>query len=1574
VLRKGVSRSMAISSRDKARRSAADALLARNKAILMAATHSIAGIASPVDIERYDLSAEHVAALDAAAASRAAVNERRKGRSQSHASATSTIHTWFSSGKADSTGDGTHGWDEDGEGDESEEEEGEGHGRVTSQLEMSLALGANAAHEATLEQSGKQHGAHRSLHKLLRYESFAPREGEVRASHRVLHTHPAMCRILSYLTHKDIAQSSSVCRDWREFPLHSDLMLWRGMGRSGGLPASCRAALWRNVAAAMEMVPPHVLTVDSVVSAAAASHALGAASIIHSADLHPVARLELPLLTSALRTVIRNGEIGKHVQSGCRVIWGSLLMSRLCAWLAFPILFQDENGDNKLAFDRHTTKTCAAYISGLVGLKDKVFDVGAGEFSHTHYYHHTRDKSVAAVYNDVESDSDEREGDMHGHHSRSASAIARTETATLPLHNELGSWIAGRKLRARTLLKLYAHSATAASSILSGNVLEAVQGELSFSSRLHADIGSNGSHAQGEKRTATSYTFPPRFAMDTSIAMASLPRVSYVCFNPQTPNEKTAFDSQHIQGDTTPPLAGSYKESAVANTSTAVFNAFATAGHANEKVGELVNKIKTLCASIKHNRMLVNMHLQTIKDAAENDVPLDADISTKFASACEDVAGLEASLQEQLNVHISAAAAAHEACCEADRLFISSVIESRRAHATQLAAAWLHRVLLSVADKSVNHSHSHARAYVHPATGVIVPACGITVPSLEAGPRGHSYRAELACEVERLAEHFASTLPFGMGDPLAKSSLLQLYSDMPPLPSLPVRLQKLLIQQSCEDFDDAEEVALGLDTLPVPAVLSCETDEMPAGKPQRFELGPPAESASMLNPGVPTCNMEGACASLQSAVNRLGDAWQKDGIWTNVVLIEPPYASQHGLIDADVRRTFGELDSALRVFGWSREEANSPGMAVAQATWTRVAAVETPASEASEESTNVSERHMTRLASLLHGDPFFASSALNPQSTSHRKVRRANSDASISLSMEEFAKLVPGSASATAEQYHEMEFLSKLLPLTFFRPDATGGEARLSPGHVAVLRRRLRKVLVAHSAFDRDVGYCQGQNFMSSVLLVHMDQCSTFWTLESLMNGLRYRFTEIFASGLKRVAASFNTLSVLLKKHIPPLAKHLVAEKVVPDMYAAGWIMTCFSSIETLPLPYVVALWDVFLLDGWKALFRVIVALLESVSQDLCMGDFAIIVQFLHKFPLHRLPASPAAMIRRANRFKITTRTLNTIEDKYESGQEHVPAAAVLKDVSLVRVNSTESLLNSPRSGSIALLSHTSIPSVDSISLTPVLAPEPARALPQSSPSFKAAHLTGEHIAALLSGAVQLAPELLDADAEAVLTPAPAPRKQYADPYGSEEDEDNTLSPGIGGGLMSTYRIARAASRVSSPSSVSSAIDDGDMAAALGGGVSDSFGDNLTVHAPSTTGKARRRSTATPAPSSALPVVAATPAPKSAAAAARAQQPLSPTTPDDLMFVDYAMPGAKIREVRMSGFGDIDFGAGGPLEEDMHASIVDLNHNLLERSAADREQSRKGAVVVGKPTSSSAGMPVPPAKYAAAIYGDDPLA
>ncbi len=53
-------------------------------------------------------------------------------------------------------------------------------------------------------------------------------------------------------------------------------------------------------------------------------------------------------------------------------------------------------------------------------------------------------------------------------------------------------------------------------------------------------------------------------------------------------------------------------------------------------------------------------------------------------------------------------------------------------------------------------------------------------------------------------------------------------------------------------------------------------------------------------------------------------------------------------------------------------------------------------------------------------------------------------------------------------------------------------------------------------------------------------------------------------------------------------------QEITADFYAAQWIATLFS--YDLPIEIVTKVLDIFLIDGWKVVFKLILALLNSIQ------------------------------------------------------------------------------------------------------------------------------------------------------------------------------------------------------------------------------------------------------------------------------------------------------------------------------------------------------------------------------------------
>lgn len=70
-----------------------------------------------------------------------------------------------------------------------------------------------------------------------------------------------------------------------------------------------------------------------------------------------------------------------------------------------------------------------------------------------------------------------------------------------------------------------------------------------------------------------------------------------------------------------------------------------------------------------------------------------------------------------------------------------------------------------------------------------------------------------------------------------------------------------------------------------------------------------------------------------------------------------------------------------------------------------------------------------------------------------------------------------------------------------------------------------------------------------------------------------------------------------MNRALPRVAEKLLRFHVHPSMYATQWFMTLFT--YTLPFDAAVRVWDAFLCEGWKAVFRASLALLRALEPRL---------------------------------------------------------------------------------------------------------------------------------------------------------------------------------------------------------------------------------------------------------------------------------------------------------------------------------------------------------------------------------------
>ncbi|KAK5878918.1 hypothetical protein CesoFtcFv8_024280 [Champsocephalus esox] len=134
----------------------------------------------------------------------------------------------------------------------------------------------------------------------------------------------------------------------------------------------------------------------------------------------------------------------------------------------------------------------------------------------------------------------------------------------------------------------------------------------------------------------------------------------------------------------------------------------------------------------------------------------------------------------------------------------------------------------------------------------------------------------------------------------------------------------------------------------------------------------------------------------------------------------------------------------------------------------------------------------------------------------------------------------------------------------------------------------LFRVLKAYTLHRPEEGYCQAQAPIAAVLLMHMPAEDAFWVLVQICE--KY-LPGYYSSGLEAIQLDGEILYALLRRVSPVAHHHLKKHKLEPVLYMTEWFMCAFS--RTLPWASVLRVWDMFLCEGVKILFRVGLVLLK---------------------------------------------------------------------------------------------------------------------------------------------------------------------------------------------------------------------------------------------------------------------------------------------------------------------------------------------------------------------------------------------
>lgn len=141
----------------------------------------------------------------------------------------------------------------------------------------------------------------------------------------------------------------------------------------------------------------------------------------------------------------------------------------------------------------------------------------------------------------------------------------------------------------------------------------------------------------------------------------------------------------------------------------------------------------------------------------------------------------------------------------------------------------------------------------------------------------------------------------------------------------------------------------------------------------------------------------------------------------------------------------------------------------------------------------------------------------------------------------------------------------------------------------------LRRVLCAYAVHHPEVGYCQSLNFVAGLMLLFMGEEEAFWLLATVVEDLLP--PDYFTRSMFGAHVDQSVLAFIVRSRLPKLHKTLELAQLDLRLISLQWCLCIF--VNTLPPESALRIWDIFLNEGVKTLFRVSLALLKLNERTL---------------------------------------------------------------------------------------------------------------------------------------------------------------------------------------------------------------------------------------------------------------------------------------------------------------------------------------------------------------------------------------
>ena len=150
----------------------------------------------------------------------------------------------------------------------------------------------------------------------------------------------------------------------------------------------------------------------------------------------------------------------------------------------------------------------------------------------------------------------------------------------------------------------------------------------------------------------------------------------------------------------------------------------------------------------------------------------------------------------------------------------------------------------------------------------------------------------------------------------------------------------------------------------------------------------------------------------------------------------------------------------------------------------------------------------------------------------------------------------------------------------------------------------LREILRVFVISRPDIGYIQGLSFIAGILLLNMDKFKAFISLMNLiLNPIMLPFYKMNNELIQQRLKLFKQVFYF---NLPELCEHFDELGMLPENYFLVWNMTLFTHDVNLELAN--RIWDVFMIEGVKAIYSAAIVFLSHFEAKLMNMDFVEIM------------------------------------------------------------------------------------------------------------------------------------------------------------------------------------------------------------------------------------------------------------------------------------------------------------------------------------------------------------------------------